>query len=362
MILSVSQLADQVLAALSGTDFKNIRVRGEVSNVATPPSGHVYFTLRDAGAQIACVAWRNVGIRPPEPGQEVLVAGDLTTYKQRGVYQIAVRAVSFEGEGQARAKKEAFVERLRGEGLLDPERRRPLPTRPGRVGVVTSRKGAALQDFLRAVAHRNPAQTIVLAHSVVQGESAPESVARAVERLQDQVDVIVVTRGGGSAEDLAAFDEEVVVRAVAASKVPVVSAIGHEVDHPLTDLVADLRARTPTHAGEVVAPDAGALVADLWSRLKAPVSLRVLDAKERAALASSRLALPARRRLEWLRGQLDAASAQFAQLDPRAVLRRGYAAIALVDGTSVRGVADVAPGSQLEITLHDGAVLAEVLP
>ncbi len=362
MILTVSQLSDMVAEALSTTNFKNIRIRGEVSNVTTPPSGHTYMTLRDTSAQIPCVAWRGVGIRPPEPGQEILVVGDLTTYKQRGVYQIAVRAISFEGEGQSRARKKVFVERLRTEGLLDPDRRHPLPTRPRRIGVVTSRKGAALQDFLRAVAHRNPAQVVVLAHSVVQGELAPDSIARAIERLQNQVDVIVVTRGGGSAEDLAAFDEEVVVRTVAASKVPVVSAIGHEVDHPVTDLVADLRARTPTHAGEVVAPDAGALVADLRSRLRAPVGLRVLEAGEHAALASARLALLIQRRLTQLRSELDAANAQLAQLDPRAVLRRGYAAVVLAGGAPVRGVADAAPGSQLEITLHDGAVLAEVLP
>ncbi len=281
-ILSVSELTALVRRLLE-QQVGSIWVTGEVTNLRVQGSGHVYFTLKDAGAQLSCVLFRGVTVAHREllqDGQKLLLQGDVTVYEARGQYQLIVRAVELQGVGVLQIAFEKLKRKLQAEGMFAPERKRPLPKYPHRIGLVTSPTGAAIRDVLHVVARRDPGLEIILVSCRVQGEGAAQEIAAAIRLLNEfsrsvdssnrlivkseagstvqrfngstKLDLILVTRGGGSLEDLWAFNEEVVARAIFESAVPVVSAVGHEIDFTISDFVADVRAATPSAAAEII--------------------------------------------------------------------------------------------------------------
>jgi exodeoxyribonuclease VII large subunit len=263
-VLTVTELTARIKASLEGA-FRSVRVEGEISNYKLYPSGHRYFSLKDEGAQVRVVLFRGRErfiIGEIRDGQTVIVSGSLGVYEKKGEYQIYAQSVEVRGLGSLLLELEKRKVRLAAEGLFDPERKRPLPPFPERIGIVTSRQGAALRDMIRVARNRWPAIGITLAPAQVQGESAAEDIAAALSAMvsQGKVDLIIVGRGGGSVEDLWAFNEEAVVRAIASSSVPTISAVGHETDFTLSDLAADHRAPTPTAAAQMAVPDRSEVV------------------------------------------------------------------------------------------------------
>jgi exodeoxyribonuclease VII large subunit len=268
-VFSVTEITREVRAALEER-VGMVWVEGEISNYRRQASGHQYFTLKDAGSQLACVlfarggSWRKQV--PLGDGMHVQVRGALTVYEARGQYQLNVQIVQAGGAGMLQAKYEALKRKLEAEGLFDADRKRALPKFPATIALVTSPTGAALRDMLNILGRRAPWVRVVIAPARVQGEGAAEEIARAIEhvnRLAEAggvpIEVIAVTRGGGSVEDLWAFNEEIVARAIAASALPVMSAVGHEIDFTIADFVADLRAPTPSAAAELLVPDGAEL-------------------------------------------------------------------------------------------------------
>lgn len=256
--LSVSDVTQAVKQTLE-MQFPPMWVAGELTSFSQPSSGHRYFTLSDPHSQLRCVMWRSrsiTGFRPTA-GMTVLAQGQLTVYERRGEYQFNVSQLLPAGVGQQLIAYEKLKKKLSEEGLFDKDRKRPLPEYPRAIGVVTSRTGAAFRDILDVLKRRFPAIRIVLRPALVQGLDAPEDIAQGIADLNDfgEIDVLIVGRGGGSAEDLAAFNDETVVRAVANSEIPVISAIGHEIDISLSDIAADVHAPTPSAAAEIAVRD-----------------------------------------------------------------------------------------------------------
>jgi exodeoxyribonuclease VII large subunit len=288
-VYSVAALITEVNALL-GQGFSGVRVEGEVTNASTSGRGHVYFTLKDEAAALDCVMWSGKARRLKfrlEDGLAVLALGSLTVYPQRGRFQLVVDDIEPQGVGALQLAFEQLKKKLEAEGLFAAERKRELPALPNRVGIVTSATGAALQDMLK-VLRRFPHLEIVIAPAMVQGDGAAEEIARAIKRLVDSksVNLIIVGRGGGSLEDLWAFNEEAVARAIAASPVPVISGVGHEVDFTIADFVADIRATTPTQAAELVV----ARIEDQERRLREARSILLRDINRQLQLARTRLA------------------------------------------------------------------------
>lgn len=388
---TVSQLNREIKAMLED-GFGSVYLVGELTNVRRPSSGHVYLTIKDDRAQISAVMWRGPASRLPfelEDGMEVLVEGELTVYEPRGQYQIVVRRMQPRGVGALQIAFLKMKEKLEREGLFDPSRKRQLPFLPRKVGIATSPSGAAIRDMLRAIYARFPAAQVVLAPCAVQGEGAAQEIARSVRDLNavPGMDVIVVGRGGGSLEDLWAFNEEPVARAIFASHVPVVSAVGHEIDITISDLVADVRAMTPTDAGRLVVPEAeqieealrrggdrlaGALrgrVARERERLDAlaksyvlrrPLD-RVLREEQRVDELAQRLVRCARSQTPLLRQKLAALAGKFEALGPKNVLARGYSITFGPDGRALRRAADVGTGDRVRTMLADGEFASQAL-
>src|SRR5437660_4027622 len=259
-VLSVSELTGQIRRLLE-TQVAQVWVTGEITNLRVQSSGHIYFTLKDPGAQLSCILFRGemqVERALLQDGRRVLIGGDVTVYEARGQYQLRVTAVELQGMGALQAAFEKLKQKLNAEGLFALERKRSLPRYPKRIGLVTSPTGAAIRDVLHVVQRRNPALEIILAPCRVQGEGAAVEVAAAIRLLNEfnrsrsYLDLILITRGGGSLEDLWAFNEEVVARAIFQSALPVVSAVGHEIDFTISDFVADVRAATPSAAAEII--------------------------------------------------------------------------------------------------------------
>jgi len=270
-VFTVGELTRQIRGTLE-TKFRAVWVQGEISNYKLQPSGHQYFTLKDQRAQISCVIWRDTLAPPRRPlvvGTQVQVYGTVTVFEARGQYQLNVQILQTRGVGLLQAKFEALKRKLEAEGLFAPERKRPLPKFPRRLGIVTSPTGAAIRDMLNVLRRRAPWLQILINPVRVQGTGAAQEIAVAIRELAlpneafAPLDLIVVTRGGGSIEDLWEFNEEIVARAIFNSGVPVVSAVGHEIDFTICDFVADLRAPTPSAAAELIVPD----IVDLQRRL-----------------------------------------------------------------------------------------------
>ena len=265
-ILQVSDLNEYVRRSLASDPMlRNVKLRGEISNFKRHTSGHWYFTLKDDRARIACVMFRQnavmQSVRPTE-GMQVILMGSVSLYAEGGAYQFYAEAMRPDGQGSLWQQFEALKARLSAEGLFDPERKRPLPVRPRKIAVITAETGAVLQDIRRVSARRDPGVPLMLLPVRVQGAGAAEEIAAALRRAsqRDDIDVIIVGRGGGSMEDLWAFNEEVVVRAIAACRIPVISAVGHETDVTLSDFAADVRASTPSNAAELAVPDRSEMV------------------------------------------------------------------------------------------------------
>jgi exodeoxyribonuclease VII large subunit len=302
---SVSELTQKLKKQLE-SGFADRRVAGEVSNLRLQGSGHAYFVLKDAGAQLACVMFRGqggAGRAALRDGAQVILGGDITVYEPRGNYQLRVNTVEVQGVGALQAAFERLKEKLAAEGLFDSSRKRPMARYPARIGLVTSASGAAIQDVLHVLARRFCPE-VILDPVRVQGAGAAQEIAGAIGRLNrfsrsgQMLDVILVTRGGGSLEDLWCFNEEVVARAIAASEVPVVSAVGHEIDFTIADFVADFRAATPSAAAEILTQD--------W-----------VDSREFVESAGHRLALLAQRRLNRSRDTLEGWVRRWVRVHPR---------------------------------------------
>ena len=381
---SVGEVTTMIRHALQlRPELGDVRVVGEVTNVVRAQSGHLYFSLKDASAMLACVMWKSNVVRlkrVPVNGDSVLVRGVVTLYERQGRLQLEARSLAAVGEGSDALQFEELKRRLAEEGLFAQERKRMLPVMPRVIGIVTSPTGAALQDVIKVLGRQWPLAELIVSPTQVQGETAPREIVAAIRRVERICDVLIVARGGGSAEDLAPFNDEDVVRAVATATVPVVSGVGHEVDVTLTDLAADVRAATPTAAAGLVVPqiteirqridDVVFALDDLVQQRvderradlrRMELALRVLSPQQRLTTArqrvtelSARLERAMQRELERRKGALAMSAAQLKALDPSAVLERGYAIVRGADGVIQRSTASSASGDRLSVQLRDG--------
>jgi len=390
---SVSSLS-AALKGLLERSFSKIYVEGEISGWRRYPSGHCYFTLKDEGAQVSAVmfssAFERCAVKDAlKDGVKVLVYADATVYVPRGNYQLVVRAVRLAGEGELMRRYLELKAKLEGEGLFGPKRKRPLPFMPRRIGLVTSEAGAVVHDMCTVLTRRFPALEIRLYPSLVQGEGASASLTaglRWFNACRDwRADLIILARGGGSFEDLFCFNDETLVRALAASEIPTISAVGHETDFTLCDFAADCRAGTPSMAAELAVPVLAEITASLESSrtrltqalrqrgdffaqhldfLHAALGKALETAHHRAALRLKSLSprlLPALQlRFQDARARLDKAAAQLEAYSPYGVLTRGYSLTTRPDGSVVRSARDLHAGDEIVTRLADGTVSSRI--
>lgn len=391
-VLSVGQLNEYVRRTLAADPMlKGVKLRGEISNFKRHSTGHLYFSLKDETARIACVMFRSQAMSlrvDPRDGMRVVLSGSVSLYPAAGQYQFYVDAMRDDGIGDLYLEFERLKERLRAEGLFDPALKKPLPLLPRGVGIVTSPTGAVVHDIQQVAARRNPGIQLYLLPAAVQGDGAAQEIARAVSALdkRPEIDVIIVGRGGGSLEELWAFNEEVVARAIFRCKTPVVSAVGHETDFTIADFVADARAATPSQAAELTVPRLSDLeegLAGMRWRLDRAVTQRIqllghrldalfarlsaqrparriahrraeLDARFAVLTARAEALLAARRmRLEGLEGKLRT-------LSPEKVLERGYAMVTVADGTVLTDARKATAGDIVRIRLRRGKLKADI--
>jgi exodeoxyribonuclease VII large subunit len=367
-VWSVSQLSASVKRLIEKHGVQ-LWVRGEVVQCKAYSSGHWYFTLRDAGSQVRCCMFRLNTMRagkPPADGTEVYVLGKPALYEEKGEFQLVVsRVLPTSALGRQQQELERVRAILHQDGLFDPARKRALPSYPSTIALVTSRDGAAVHDVVTVTRKRWPCARLLVIAARVQGEGAVEELVRAlrlVNRLRP-VELCIVGRGGGGREDLAAFNSEAVCRALAAVRVPTISAVGHEVDISLTDLVADVRAATPSAAAELAVPDRRdvlRLLDDLSGRLASGLSSRTRLAGERLARMGDRLQAGIQSALEERRNHADRLSAQLDALSPLRVLGRGYAVPVGQDGRVLKRTAEFVPQSSFRLRVSDGDVRARV--
>ncbi len=367
-IATVSELTARIKSTLE-RGFEDVVVRGEVSGLSRPRSGHVYLNLKDDGACLGAVLWRSTAGRVVfdlHDGLAVRAWGSVAVYAPQGKYQLIIDRVEPEGIGALELAFRQMFARLAAEGLFDPERKRPLPEFPRRIAVVTSPTGAAIRDFLQVVGRRWAASEILVVPSRVQGQGAAEEVAAGIELANRVagVDLVVVTRGGGSLEDLWAFNEEIVARAIVASGAPVVSAVGHEVDVTIADHAADFRALTPSEAGERCVPDArevrGRLDRLRESLVRALVD-RAADARYRLEDLSDRADRAIRRAIDERRHRLSRLAAGLEAMSPVRVLARGYSLTTRErDDLLIRRATDVRRGDRIVTRLGDGSLVSRV--
>lgn len=366
---TVSQLTERIKQTLE-SDFDEVAIRAEISNLARPRSGHIYFTLKDDRASIRAVLWKTDARRLAfdlTDGLSVRCAGRLSVYPPRGEYQIVVRQIEPEGIGALELAFRQRYARLALEGLFDQDRKRPLPRYPRRIVIVTSPTGAAVRDILQVTGRRWRQAEILIAPTRVQGAGSDLEVAAAIT-MANQVagaDVLVIARGGGSQEDLWTFNEEIVVRAIAGSRIPVVSAIGHEIDVTLSDLAADKRALTPTEAGEFCVPDACEVtihIDRLAERLRVAGMTRLRDARMSLDRLAERMRHALERGMVVRRHNLARLAASLQALSPLAVLARGYSMTFRADGKSlVRASHEVQSGDLIQTRLASGAIQSRVV-
>ncbi|MEG4014369.1 MULTISPECIES: exodeoxyribonuclease VII large subunit [unclassified Microcoleus] len=371
--LSVGGLTSYLQELLEGDrHLRSVWLIGEVSNVSQHASG-CFFTLCDSdkSAAIRCVAWnsqRQKLLKLPVKGEQLLVFGSIRVYKNRGEYQLTVVQSLPAGEGLDALRLQQLRSRLEAEGFFDPARKRPIPAHPQIVAVVTSDSAAAWGDIQRTLAQRYPGLRVLLSPTLVQGDLAPAAIARAIARveLDGRADAIILARGGGSAEDLACFNDERVVRAIANCAIPIITGIGHERDESLADLVADKRAHTPTAAAAQAVP----ILADIYSEhqqrmlnLASVVKARFQTESEHLQQLQNRLKrLPATSRtLRQATGKLEILQEKLAALNPAAVLERGYAAVMQADGRIVRETGGLELGDELTVRLSRGVLKVKIV-
>lgn len=389
-VFSVSGLNQSVQRMIEGA-FPRIWVEGEISNLARPASGHLYFSLKDAQAQVRCALFRSAAQRlgfRPQDGMQVLARAKVSLYPARGDYQLIVDHLEEAGDGALRRAFDALRKRLEGEGLFDPALKRPIPRLPQRIGVITSPSGAVIRDIVSVLKRRFPALPILLFPVPVQGAEAAPAIVRALDQAgrQGGCDVVIVARGGGSLEDLWAFNEESVARAIRACALPVISAVGHETDVTIADFAADLRAPTPSAAAELVSPDAVSLQVVLTrqkglllERMRTQLNQRqqLLDSLNRQLrqqhpqrqLAErsqrlddwdQRLRLAWQRRFEKNQDRVAHLAQQLQMVSPLATLSRGYSIVQNAQGEAIRSPSQVQTGEMLTARLAEGEILCEV--
>jgi exodeoxyribonuclease VII large subunit len=367
-ILSVAQLTRRITSLLEG-EIGTVWVEGEISNLRRQSSGHAYFTLKDEQSQLSCVLFSRAAAGQAvtlQDGRQVQLCGQVSVYQARGQYQLVVSLIQTKGEGVLQARFEELKRRLEAEGLFGQERKRTVPRFPRRIGLVTSPSGAAIRDFLQVLHRRHPGLRVVISPVRVQGRGAAVEIASAISEFSREtpaigpVDVIVITRGGGSLEDLWEFNEEVVARAIVASSIPVVSAVGHEIDFSIADFVADLRAPTPSAAAELLAADREELLSRCSSlvwRIGRETSglIEKMRARERF-LASSGLFREPRRRLDEARQTSD----RFADLLQQFIERRGEKLAAAID-TAAALLVSAHPARRITLARRTVVSLADQL-
>ncbi len=389
-VYSVARLNSEARQLLEG-GLPALWVEGELSNFSAPASGHWYFTLKDRDAQIRCAMFRNrnsgIGFRPKD-GQQVLLRGRVSLYEPRGDYQLIAEQMEDAGEGALRREFEKLKAKLAAEGLFEAALKRPLPTMPRRIAVVTSPTGAAVRDVLHILARRFPPASVLVFPTAVQGAAATPAIVAAIDNAsaRGDCDVLVLARGGGSIEDLWCFNDERVARAIRRCSIPVVTGIGHEIDFTIADFAADVRAPTPSGAAELVVPDRRTLLATLANaaaRLRASVSRQLTRAQQRSAELTARLQrahpgsrlrqqaqrldeLDMRLRRAWEKSltratqRLLLAQRGLDAISPLATIERGFAIVTKADGSVVQDARELKVGDSIEARVARGTVLAQV--
>ena len=392
-VLSITQINEYIRGKLDEDTLLNgVAVKGEISNYKLYPSGHHYFTLKDESSALKCVMFKGNALRlrfRPENGMKVIAMGKISVYPRDGAYQLYCTAMAMDGVGDLYAAFEQLKKKLAAEGLFAPEHKKPLPKYPGTIGIVTSSAGAAVHDMLRILKKRYPLSHVKLLPVRVQGVEAPGEIAAAIRYANhyNLADLLIVGRGGGSIEDLWAFNDERVAHAIFESRIPVISAVGHEPDVTISDYVADLRAATPSNAAELAVPDRDALGQMLDSMSGAMVTAltrQIRSARQHLSVLSASPALKSpesylnqkKKSLELLKNRLVSAENQnisrnsqryialTAKLDamsPLKVLTRGYAMAQTGDGSLLRSVDQVEAGERITVFVSDGSISATVM-
>lgn len=392
-LFSVSQITNYLRALLDSDEIMaQVLVEGEVSNFTHHSSGHMYFTLKDTNSRLRCVMFRSNALSlqfEPKAGMSVIAQGNISVYERDGQYQLYVNSLRPAGQGKLYLAFLELKEKLEREGLFAPERKRPLPFLPRTIGIATSPTGAALQDMLSIIKRRYPRAHVLVVPTIVQGSEAPASIVRALEQLGriPEIDVVIVGRGGGSIEELWAFNDEQVARAIADCPKPVISAVGHETDFTIADFVADLRAATPSAAAEAVVPVLAELELTLltWqNRLLTAIHNNVLRQAQAANNLAARLVRQHPERgleaaaqtldslqerlqramvgkLEWGAQQVQASATSLQALSPLAVLARGYTITLNQTGEIIRNPYQVAVGDMLETVVDQGRIYSQVI-
>lgn len=392
-VLSISQLNEYIRGKLDADTLLNqIAVRGEISNYKMYPSGHHYFSLKDESSVLKCVMFKGNAMRlrfRPENGMKVIAMGKVSVFPRDGAYQLYCSALAMDGIGDLYAAFEALKKKLSAEGLFDPAHKQPLPRYPGTIGIITSSAGAAVHDMLRILNKRYPLTQVRLLPVRVQGAEAPGEIAAAIGYANHYqlADLLIVGRGGGSIEDLWAFNDERVAYAIYESRIPIISAVGHEPDVTISDYVADLRAATPSNAAELAVPDMNALQQNLDAMsgsMAAALARQLKASRQRLEMLANRPSMQKptgyleqkEKALELLKNRLVSAQTQMlnrerhryvasvSKLDamsPLKVLTRGYAYAQTEDGTVLKSVDQVEAGQQITVSLSDGRLSATVM-
>ncbi len=371
--------------------LQDLRVEGEISNYTRARSGHLYFTLKDEMAQLKCVMWRSSAERLSldlGEGDQIIARGRINVYDKQGIYQLYVEQITPAGRGNLALAFEELKQRLEQEGLFASEHKQALPRFPRKIGIVTSADAAALRDILHVLKRRCPMVSVLVAPTLVQGSEAPAQIISALRWLdgRDDIDLIIVSRGGGSIEDLWAFNDEKVARAIYQARHPIVCGVGHETDFTIADFVADVRAPTPSAAAEISVPNSAELqvslagledrllacmvrtIDDGYARLQALTRnlrhlgplIRINNAAQHLDTLANRLDNAMWRRLEQARNRMELAGSRLLTVGPQATLQRGYAILRKEDGSIVRRVKQVTIGERLEVRVGDGAFDVEV--
>lgn len=391
-VLSISQINEYIRSRMDADPLlTQVAVRGEISNYKLYPSGHSYFTLKDETAALKCVMFKGNAVRlrfRPENGMKIIAFGRITCYPRDGAYQLYCTAMTADGVGDLYAAFEQLKAQLAAKGLFDPAHKKPLPRFPGTIGIVTSSAGAAVHDMLRILRKRYPLTQVRLLPVRVQGVEAPGEIAAAIRyaNFHKLADLLIVGRGGGSIEDLWAFNDERVAYAIYESEIPIISAVGHEPDVTISDYVADLRAATPSNAAELAVPDQEALLQAMDKSMASMVGLlqrqikvsrqRLQTIAKTPALSGPtayleqkqdavkhlqvRLLAAQSQSISRMNHRYISAAAKLDAMSPLKVLTRGYSIVRLEQGPILRSVKQVAPNDTIEVTLSDGAVLASV--
>ena len=365
-VSEVNQYLKQLLESQS--DLHHIPVLGEISNFKRYQSGHCYFTLKDEKSALKCVMFKSSAAHlsfTPQNGEKVVALGSISVYERDGVYQLYVTAMRRQGVGDLMQAYEALKEKLTKEGLFEESRKKPLPRLPRAIGIITSPSGAAVHDIITVSRRRNKGVKLILYPVKVQGEEAAGEIVRAIDFFHRHhlADLLIVGRGGGSIEDLWAFNEEPVVRAIAASKIPIISAVGHETDFTLSDFAADARAATPSQAAEIAVIDVAAYrngIAFYWDKAAKLLEKEIHENAQLADSLQQELTQAMAAELDAKKHRLSLMAAKLSALSPLTVLSRGYSITTTAGHRAVQGVSDVSVGDTIRTTVADGTISSVV--